>query len=60
MFNALTNLCMALYCHENSVQKYIRVKNKKYNEKLNKAMHKFVRVLNKYGGGGGGICMSLV
>ena len=37
--------------------KSIRVKNKKYNEKLNKAMHKFVRVLNKYGGGG--ICMSL-
>ena len=32
--------------------KSIRVKNKKYNEKLNKAMHKFVRVLNKYGGGG--------
>ena len=31
--------------------KSIRVKNKKYNEKLNKAMHKFVRVLNKYGGG---------
>ena len=62
VFNALTNLCMALYCHENSVQKYIRVKNKKYNEKLNKAMHKFVRVLGKYGGVGVGVvvCMSLV
>ena len=27
----------------------IRIENKKYNEKLNKAMHKFVRVLDKYG-----------
>ena len=34
--------------------KSIRIKNKKYNDKLNKAMHKFVRVLDKYGGGGGG------
>ena len=36
--------------------KSIRIKNKKYNEKLNKAMHKFVGVLDKYGwlGGGGG------
>ena len=36
--------------------KIIRIKNKKYNEKLNKAMHKFVGVLDKYGwveGGGG-------
>ena len=40
VFNALTNLCMVLYCHENSVQKY-KNKEKKYNEKLNKAMHKF-------------------
>ena len=31
--------------------KSIRIKNKKYNEKLNKAMHKFVRVLDKYGWG---------
>ena len=31
-----------------------RIKNKKYNEKLNKAVHKFVGVLDKYGGGGGG------
>ena len=29
--------------------KSIRIENKKYNEKLNKAMHKFVRVLDKYG-----------
>ena len=36
--------------------KNIRIKNKKYNEKLNKAMRKFVRVLDKYGwvGRGGG------
>ena len=42
--------------------KIIRIKNKKYNEKLNKAMHKFVRVLDKYGWGRGGglVCMSLV
>ena len=44
--------------------KIIRIKNKKYNEKLNKAMHKFVGVLGKYGGGGVGVgvgvCMSLV
>ena len=33
--------------------KIIRIKNKKYNEKLNKAMHKFVGVLGKYAGGGG-------
>ena len=31
----------------------IRIKNKKYNEKLNKAMHKFVGVLDKYGLGEG-------
>ena len=44
---------MALYCHENSVQKItIRIKNKKYNEKLNKAMRKFVRT--SMGGWGGG------
>ena len=30
--------------------KIIRIKNKKYNEKLNKAMHKFVEVLDKYWG----------
>ena len=29
--------------------KSIRIENKKYNEKLNEAMHKFVRVLDKYG-----------
>ena len=41
--------------------KSIRIKNKKYNEKWNKAMHNFVGVLDKYGGGGGGgVCMSLV
>ena len=41
--------------------KIIRIKNKKYNEKLNKAMHKFVKVLDKYWGEwGGGVCMSLV
>ena len=41
--------------------KSIRIKNKKYNEKLNKAMHKFVEVLDKYWGEwGGGVCMSLV
>ena len=41
--------------------KSIRIKNKKYNEKLNKAMHKFVKVLDKYWGEwGGGVCMSLV
>ena len=56
MSNALTKLCMALYCYENSVRKK-RIKNKKYNEKLNNAMHKFGRVLDKYGGG---VCMSLV
>ena len=32
--------------------KSIRIKSKKYNEKLNKAMHKFVGVSDKYGGGG--------
>ena len=32
--------------------KRIRIKNKKYNEKLNKAMHKFVQVLDKYWGVG--------
>ena len=37
-----------------------RIKNKKYNEKLNKPMHKFGGVLDKYGGCGGGVCMSLV
>ena len=37
-----------------------RIKNKKYNEKLKKPIHKFVGVLDKYGGGGGGVCMSLV
>ena len=30
-----------------------RIKNKKYNEKLNKAMHKFFGVLDKYGWGKG-------
>ena len=49
--------------------KSIRIKNKKYNEKLNKAMHKFVGVLDKYGWvggwvgwclGGGYVYMSLV
>ena len=54
--NALTNLCMALYCHENSVQTY-RNKEQKIQWELNKAMHKFVRVLDEYGRG---ICMSLV
>ena len=39
--------------------KSIRIKNKKYNEKLNKAMHKFVGVLDTYGGEGV-VCMSLV
>ena len=55
VFNALTNLCMVLYCHENSVQKY-KNKEQKYNEKFNKAMHKFVRVLDKYGWWGGYVC----
>ena len=32
----------------------IRIKNKKYNEKLKKPIHKFVGVLDKYGGGWGG------
>ena len=40
--------------------KNIRIKNTKCNVKLNKAMHKFVRVLDKYGlvggGGGGYVC----
>ena len=31
-----------------------RIKNKKYNENLNNAMHKYGWVLDKYGGGGGG------
>ena len=31
-----------------------RIKNKKYNEKLNKPMHKFGGVFDKYGGWGGG------
>ena len=35
--------------------KSIWISNKKYNEKLNKAMPKFVGVLGKYGGGGGGL-----
>ena len=35
--------------------KSIGIKNKKYNEKLNKAMHKFVGVLDKYGLGVGAI-----
>ena len=57
---ALTNLCMTLYCHENYVPKY-KNKEKKYNEKLNKAMHKFFGVLDKYGGRGEEeVCMSLV
>ena len=44
--NALTNLCMALYCPENSVQNYKK---------------KIVEVLDKYWGEwGGGVCMSLV
>ena len=34
--------------------KSIKIKNKKYNKKLNRAMHKFVKVLDKYWGGGGG------
>ena len=51
--NALTNLCVALYCHKNSVQKY-KNKEQKIQWEINKAMHKFVRVLDKYGGGGGG------
>ena len=34
--------------------KNIRIKNKKCNVKLNKAMHKFVGVLDKYGWVGGG------
>ena len=56
--NTLTNLCMALYCHENSVQKYKNNEQRNTMRKLNKAMHKFVGVLDKYGlgrvGGGGG------
>ena len=47
--NALTNLCMALYCHENSVQKYKNNEQRNTMRKLNKAMHKFVGVLDKYG-----------
>ena len=39
--------------------KSIRIKNKKYNEKLNKAMHKF-EYWTSMGGGRGGICMSLI
>ena len=35
------------------LHKSIRIKNKRYNEKLNKAMHKFVGVLDKYRGVGG-------
>ena len=35
------------------LHKSIRTRNKKYSEKLNKAMHKFVGVLDKYRGGGG-------
>ena len=50
---------MALYCEENSVQKY-KNKEQNYNEKLNKAMHKFVGVLDKYGLGRRWLCMSLV
>ena len=47
--NALTNLCMALYCEENSVQKY-KNKEQNYNEKLNKAVVMYVPSLNfKYG-----------
>ena len=45
------------------LHKSIWIRNKKYNEKLNKARHKFVGVLGKYKGGGGvgvGVCMSLV
>ena len=33
-----------------------RIKNKKYNEKLNNAMYKFGWVLDKYGGGGWYVC----
>ena len=36
------------------LHKSIRIRNKKYSEKLNKAMHKFVGVLDKYGWEGGG------
>ena len=36
------------------LHKSIRIKNKRYNEKLNKAMHEFVGVLDKYRGVGGG------
>ena len=50
--NALTNLCMALYFHENSVQKY-KNKEQKIQWEINQAMQKFVRVLDKYRGGGG-------
>ena len=35
-----------------------RIKNKKYNEKLNNAMYKFGWVLDKYRGGGGGMFVS--
>ena len=34
------------------LHKSIRIKNKRYNEKLNKAMGKFVAVLDKYRGEG--------
>ena len=35
------------------LHKSIRIKNKRYNEKLNKAIYKFVGVLDKYRGVGG-------
>ena len=41
VFNALTNI-YAWHCIVMKIlYKSIRIKNKKYNEKLNKAMHKF-------------------
>ena len=47
------------------LHKSIRIKNKRYNEKLNKAMHEFVGVLDKYRGVGGGsgrvrLCMFII
>ena len=53
--NALAWHCIVMKI----LHKSIRIKNKRYNEKLNKAMHEFVGVLDKYrgvGGGGAGGC----